>query len=240
MRVRRARPQTKSGIVSERRVLRVHGVSAHDQHAVTTGGWPNRLIAIRRYPVAVPVGNLVWERAECRFTRCLPGDLVTATVALGFAVARFGGPASPGEESRSVLDAVIVDGVAYTIDNEYANSVLRVLELQHVVPTLPALGLGLAALTQWSLFPRSPPWDGKRPARADRHTSTFDVGLEYPRFTPGYHQPKSRCRADGSLGRAIEARSKICKPLMPTSMAATNSSVRQLPNPSEASAGPGQ
>jgi hypothetical protein len=105
------------------------------RHAVKRGTRPNWLVAIRRYLVAMTLGNLVWETAQlplytlwgrdtpppaiaAAVFHCLLGDIAIASVALALALAFVGASGWPDEKFRDVAVTVIVLGVSYTIYSE--------------------------------------------------------------------------------------------------------------------------
>lgn len=131
---------------------------------------PNWLIAIRRYLVAIAVGNLLWETAQLPLytiwrtgTRraiaqaalhCTLGDLFIGTIALIAALAAFGSPAWPHENVTRVAVATIAVATGYTTYSEYMNTSLRnSWAYSEWMPTLPWLGTGLAPLAQWMVVP---------------------------------------------------------------------------------------
>jgi hypothetical protein len=144
----------------------------NDRDAVMLGdaGRPNWLIAIRRYLVAMILGNLVWETAQmplytlwqtgtpvsitAAVFHCILGDVAIGTVALVLALALLGAPGWPDEKFHSVFAAVIVGGIGYTIYSEYVNTVVRVSWTYSAwMPTVPVLGTGIAPLAQWAVIP---------------------------------------------------------------------------------------
>lgn len=131
------------------------------------GRW---LIAIRRYLVAMAVGNLLWEAAQLPLYtlwrtgtpadiagavfHCVLGDVAIATIALVSALVVFGSPAWPDEKFRSVLIATLAGGIGYTTFSEYLNTILRASwAYSKWMPTLPLLGIGVAPLAQWVMVP---------------------------------------------------------------------------------------
>ena len=131
---------------------------------------PNWLIAIRRYLVAIAIGNLFWETAQLPLytlwrtgtpgaiaqavLHCTLGDLLIGTIALIAALAAFGSPAWPDENGTRVAVATVIVAAGYTVYNEYINtSVRRSWAYTEWMPTLPWLGTGLAPLAQWLVGP---------------------------------------------------------------------------------------
>jgi hypothetical protein len=131
---------------------------------------PNWLIAIKRYLVAIAVGNLLWETAQLPFytlwrtgtpgaiaqavLHCTLGDLLIGTIALIAALAAVGSPAWPHRNGIRVAIATVIVAVGYTIYSEYINTFVRNLwAYSEWMPTLPWLGTGLTPLSQWVVVP---------------------------------------------------------------------------------------
>lgn len=136
---------------------------------------PDWVIAIRRYLVAVAIGNLLWEicqlplytlwdtttRGQMAFAviHCTGGDLIIATVALVLALVLFATPAWPNASAAPVMAAAVTGGVLYTIYSEYVNTVLReTWAYSSLMPTLPGIGTGLSPLVQWLVVPIVAMW----------------------------------------------------------------------------------
>ncbi len=130
----------------------------------------NWLIAIRRYLVAIAIGNLLWETAQLPLytlwrtgtpgaiaqavLHCTLGDLIIGTIALVAALTAVGSPAWPDKNATRVAVATIIVAVGYTIYSEYMNTSVRNLwAYSEWMPTLPWLGTGLAPLAQWMVVP---------------------------------------------------------------------------------------
>jgi hypothetical protein len=128
------------------------------------------LIAIRRYLIAMAVGNLLWETAQlplytlwgtgtptaiaAAVLHCTLGDMAIAIIVLVLALALFGAPAWPDEKFWAVLMAALAGGVSYTVYSEYTNTVVRASWVYSAwMPTLPVLGIGIAPLAQWVMVP---------------------------------------------------------------------------------------
>jgi hypothetical protein len=146
---------------------------ARDGFPMTTGRTPPRpgwLAAIRRYLLAVTIGNLIWEMAQLplytlwrtepvrslwrAILHCTAADLVIATVMLVIVLAIVGEARWPNERPIVVAAAVIAGGVAYTIGSEHLNTVvLRTWTYTEWMPTVPWIGTGLAPLAQWLAVP---------------------------------------------------------------------------------------
>ena len=102
---------------------------------------PDWLTVIRRYLVAVTIGNFLWETAQlplytlwragspaaiaAAVFHCALGDVVIATVALVGALVISGASAWPNPKFAAVMAAVVIGGAGYTAYSEYANTTLR-------------------------------------------------------------------------------------------------------------------
>jgi hypothetical protein len=142
---------------------------------------PNWLIAIRRYLVAITVGNLLWETAQIPLytlwrtdtpgaiveavLHCTLGDLLIGTIALIAALAAAGSSAWPDENGARVAVATVIVAAGYTVYSEYMNTVVRQRwAYTEWMPRLPWLGTGLAPLAQWFVIPPlALLWAGKPP-----------------------------------------------------------------------------
>jgi hypothetical protein len=131
---------------------------------------PTWLTAIRRYLLAVAVGNLIWEMAQLPLytlwrtgsartllhavLHCTAADVVIATVTLVLALVAIGDARWPDERLIAVAAAVIASGIAYPIGSEYLNTVVRQSwTYTEWMPTAPWIGTGLAPLAQWVVVP---------------------------------------------------------------------------------------
>ena len=131
---------------------------------------PNWLFAIRRFAIAVAIGNLVWEfgqaplytlwqtgtAKEITFAalHCTAGDLMIASVSLLLALVLVGSAEWPLRHIVPVIAATVAFGVIYTIFSEYVNTVLRgSWSYSRLMPRVPWLGTGLAPLAQWTAIP---------------------------------------------------------------------------------------
>jgi hypothetical protein len=131
---------------------------------------PNWLIAIRRYLVAIAIGNLLWETAQMPLytlwrngssrsilwavLHCTGGDLVIATVALTAALGTVGSAGWPRERHSAVAVAIVAICVGYTVFSEYLNTVVRQSwAYSEWMPIMPWIGTGAAPLAQWVVVP---------------------------------------------------------------------------------------
>ena len=128
------------------------------------------LPALRRYLLAVGVGNLVWEfgqmplytlwqsgtRREIALAalHCAAGDLGISAGALALGIACAATPGWPEARFIPVLLAATAFGTGYTVYSEHLNVVVRqAWTYAPAMPVLPGLGTGLAPLLQWLLVP---------------------------------------------------------------------------------------
>lgn len=128
------------------------------------------LTAIRRYLVAILLGNLLWETAQlplytlwrtgtpatitAAVLHCTAGDLIIATVALVAALILHGDARWPRAGCISVITVTAFFGVGYTVYSEYMNAVVRHnWTYTEAMPRLPGIGTGLSPLTQWLVIP---------------------------------------------------------------------------------------
>ncbi len=137
------------------------------RHKPSRANW---LSAVRRYLLAVAVGNLVWEMAQLPLytlwrtgtvrlllyavLHCTAADIAIATVTLVLALVIIGDVRWPDERFAAIAVSVIASGVAYTIGSEYLNTVVRQSwAYTEWMPTVPWIGTGLAPLAQWIVVP---------------------------------------------------------------------------------------
>lgn len=130
-------------------------------------GWLN---ALRRYLIAMALGNLVWEFAhmplytlwedgsprEIAFAgfHCTGGDILIATSALLVALFLFGSSQWPDEGFRRVGLAAILIGLGYTTFSEWFNIEVReAWAYRDVMPVVPVVGVGLSPIAQWIVLP---------------------------------------------------------------------------------------
>lgn len=144
--------------------------------AVPINGW---LTAVRRYVVAIGLGNLAWEFAqlplytiwhegslgEIAFAviHCTGGDLLIASLALIGALVIAGDGRWPYARFRVVAIITVIGGLAYTVFSEWINTEIRgSWAYTEWMPTLPLIGSGLAPLAQWLLVPPLALWWARR------------------------------------------------------------------------------
>ena len=137
-----------------------------------TGGW---LTALRRYVVAISLGNLVWEFAQLPLytiwhegslseivfaaIHCTGGDLLIASSALVGALLIAGDGGWPHARFRVAATITVLGGLAYTVFSEWLNTEIRgSWAYTDWMPTLPLIGSGLVPLAQWLLVPPFALW----------------------------------------------------------------------------------
>ena len=134
--------------------------------AVVTG-WLN---VLRRYLVAMAVGNLIWEFAhmplytlwetgtprEIAFAavHCTAGDVLIAASALLAALIVFGSSLWPEANYRLVGLATVLTGLGYTVFSEWLNIEVReAWAYSDLMPVIPVIGAGLSPIAQWIVLP---------------------------------------------------------------------------------------
>lgn len=136
------------------------------------GDW---LIMLRRYLVAIVVGNLAWEFAQLPLytiwhegsmgeivfaaLHCTSGDLVIASLTLLGALAIAADSRWPHARFTIVAALAVFSGLAYTVFSEWLNTEIRgSWAYTDWMPTLPVIGSGVAPLAQWLLIPPFALW----------------------------------------------------------------------------------
>lgn len=147
----------------------------HDR-GVSMGGW---LTGLRRYVIALGLGNLTWEFAQLPLytiwhdgsprevifaaIHCTGGDLLIGSSALLGALVIAGDGHWPQARFRSVALVAGLGGLGYTIFSEWLNIEIRgSWAYSEWMPTLPLIGSGLAPFAQWVLVPMLALWWAKR------------------------------------------------------------------------------
>lgn len=141
-----------------------------------TGSW---LTFLRRYVVAIAVGNLAWELAQLPLytiwhegtpreivfaaVHCTGGDLLIASTALLGALVIAGDRRWPQARFHMVAVIAVGGGLAYTVFSEWLNTEIRgTWAYTGWMPTLPLIGSGLAPFAQWLLVPSLALWWARR------------------------------------------------------------------------------
>lgn len=134
---------------------------------VVEPGWLN---ALRRYLIAMAVGNLIWEFAhmplytlwetgtprEIAFAalHCTGGDVLIAASALLAALVAFGSSQWPEANYRLVGLATVLTGLGYTVFSEWLNIEVReAWAYGDLMPVIPVIGAGLSPIAQWIVLP---------------------------------------------------------------------------------------
>jgi hypothetical protein len=134
---------------------------------VVEPGWLN---ALRRYLIAMAVGNLIWEFAhmplytlwetgtprEIAFAalHCTGGDVLIAASALLAALIVFGSSQWPEAKYRLVGLATVLTGLGYTVFSEWLNIEVReAWAYSDLMPVIPVIGAGLSPIAQWIVLP---------------------------------------------------------------------------------------
>jgi hypothetical protein len=130
-------------------------------------GWLN---VLRRYLVAIAVGNLIWEFAhmplytlwetgswgEIVFAaiHCTGGDILIAMSALLAALFLFGSGQWPETGYRIVGIATTLIGIGYTVFSEWLNIEVReAWAYRDLMPVIPVIDAGLSPIAQWIVLP---------------------------------------------------------------------------------------
>jgi hypothetical protein len=144
---------------------------------VPTGDW---LTALRRYLVAIALGNLAWELAQLPLytiwydgsmneivfavLHCTGGDLLIAGAALLSALLIAGDRDWPRARFRTVAAIAILGGLAYTLFSEWLNTEIRGnWAYTELMPQLPLIGAGISPFAQWVIVPLAAFWWVRRP-----------------------------------------------------------------------------
>ncbi|KAB2850111.1 MAG: hypothetical protein F9K44_05870 [Hyphomicrobiaceae bacterium] len=167
--------------------IRPLDVTAH-HGAAPTDGW---LIVLRRYMIAIVLGNLVWEIAQLplytiwyegtagkilfAILHCTAGDVLIASAALIASLLALADGRWPQAGYRSLAIVAVVGGLGYTIYSEWLNTGVRGnWAYTQMMPQLPLIGTGLSPLVQWLIVPSLAFWWARRPlsalARQNRRT----------------------------------------------------------------------
>lgn len=143
------------------------GIAAVDER--WRGQWHG---ALRRYLVAVAVGNLVWELLQMPLytiwrtgswgeiifaaVHCTGGDILIALSSLTIALLLLGNSNWPTDRFRAVAALTILLGVLCTVFGEYLNVVIRAAwAYSDLMPVVSLFGfeLGISPLLQWIAIP---------------------------------------------------------------------------------------
>jgi hypothetical protein len=128
--------------------------------------------ALRRYLVAVALGNLAWEFAHIPLytiwtnsswgeivfaaVHCTGGDILIALSSLITALLTVGNSAWPAERFTAVTVLTVALGLAYTAFSEWLNIAVRAAwAYSDLMPVLSLFGfqVGLSPLLQWIIVP---------------------------------------------------------------------------------------
>jgi hypothetical protein len=149
-----------------------------------SGAW---LIALRRYAIAIVLGNLAWELAQLPLytiwyegsarrivfaaVHCTGGDVVIAGAALLASLLVLGDRRWPYGNYRTVATAAVLGGLGYTVYSEWLNTEIRgSWAYTESMPQLPVVGTGLSPLAQWLVVPPLAFWWARRPVLAPPHS----------------------------------------------------------------------
>ncbi|GIK96246.1 MAG: hypothetical protein BroJett029_04550 [Alphaproteobacteria bacterium] len=138
------------------------------------------LTALRRYLIAIALGNLLWEFAQLPLytiwhegrtgeilfavIHCTGGDILIASMALLGALIVAGNARWPNARFRPVTATAIVGGLDYTVFSEWLNTEIRgSWAYTELMPQLPLIGSGVSPLAQWIVVPMAAFWWARRP-----------------------------------------------------------------------------
>lgn len=141
------------------------------------------LTGLRRYIVFIAIANLLWEVAQLPLytiwqtgstreiafaaVHCTGGDVLIAGATLLAGLLLFGNSRWPEERYLIVAAFTLVAGLGYTAFSEWLNTSVRgSWTYTDLMPTLPALGIGLSPIAQWIVIPVAAFWLA-RPWAAD-------------------------------------------------------------------------
>jgi hypothetical protein len=144
------------------------------------GAW---LIVLRRYALAIVLGNLMWELAQLPLytiwrdgtagkilfaaVHCTGGDVLIAGAALLASLLVLGDQRWPYRSYRTIATAAVLGGVGYTVYSEWLNTTIRgSWAYTETMPQLPVVGTGLSPLAQWLVIPPAAFWWARRPVLA--------------------------------------------------------------------------
>jgi hypothetical protein len=159
-------------------------MSVHLPRGIRDGGaW---LIVLRRYALAIVLGNLLWELAHLPLytiwyeggadkilfaaVHCTGGDVLIAGAALLASLLVLGDHRWPYGSYHTVATAAVLGGVGYTVYSEWLNTEIRgSWAYTDWMPQLPVVGTGLSPLAQWLIIPPTAFWWARRPVMALAH-----------------------------------------------------------------------
>lgn len=147
------------------------------------GDW---LTALRRYLVAIGLGNLAWELAQLPLytiwhdgnaneivfavLHCTGGDLLIASTALLGALLVAGNGRWPQAGFHKVAAIAVFGGLAYTLFSEWLNTEIRgSWAYTELMPQLPLIGAGVSPFAQWIVVPLAAFWWVRRPFAGGSH-----------------------------------------------------------------------
>lgn len=149
---------------------------AHDNTA-SVADW---LTALRRYLIAIGIGNLAWEFLQLPLytiwhegsareivfaaVHCTGGDMLIASMSLLGALIIVGDGRWPHGRFRLVAAITILAGITYTVFSEWLNTEIRgSWAYTELMPRLPLIGAGVSPFAQWIVVPLAAFWWARRP-----------------------------------------------------------------------------
>lgn len=151
--------------------------STTEGRTMPIGDW---LTALRRYLVAVGLGNLAWELAQLPLytiwhdgsaneivfavLHCTSGDLLISSAALLGALLIAGDGRWPRTRFHTVAAIAILGALTYTLFSEWLNTEIRGnWAYTESMPLLPLIGAGVSPFAQWIVVPLAAFWWVGRP-----------------------------------------------------------------------------
>jgi hypothetical protein len=148
--------------------------------AILPGPW---LLVLRRYVLAIVLGNLAWEVAHAPLytlwrdgsagkitfavLHCTGGDVLIASAALLASLLALADGRWPQARYGSIATVAVLGGLGYTVYSEWLNTEIRgSWAYTQWMPQLPVVGTGLSPLAQWIVVPSFAFWWARRPVFA--------------------------------------------------------------------------
>ena len=173
------------------------------------------LAAIRRYIAFVIPANLAWEIAHVPLytiwhkgtvgqiafavVHCTGGDVLIAATALLGSLVLLGNTRWPVERYAAVAAFALATGLGYTAFSEWLNTTVhQSWSYTESMPTLPALGVGLSPLAQWTVVPLAAFFPTRRAALSQVQKGKGEMN---------WTMERSAVQLAGAHGRCFESNS---------------------------------
>jgi hypothetical protein len=152
-----------------------------------SGAW---LIVLRRYTLAIVLGNLVWELAHLPLytiwyegdagkivfaaVHCTGGDVLIAGATLLACLLVLGDQRWPYRSYHTVATAAVLGGIGYTVYSEWLHTEVRgSWAYTEWMPQLPVVGTGLSPFAQWLVIPPVAFWWARKVVALAQPKETF-------------------------------------------------------------------